>query len=123
MAKLSTMAAAIATLGLVCSGGAYAGTMDSVVNIKNNTSWEIHQIFLSPVDEENWGENLLGLDVVQAKGGSVEVRKIACDTYDVRLVDEDGAVCIVGGVKLCANQDAWEFDDEDLLACQAATKE
>ena len=40
-----------------------------------------------------------------------------------RLVDEDGDACVVGGVTLCADADAWEITDEDLLACQVDTDE
>lgn len=103
------------------AGAATAGTMDSSVNIQNNSSWEIHQIYVAPIDTTDWGDNLLKGDVVEAEGGSVEIFKIACDTYDVRLVDEDGAECIVPDISLCAERDAWVVEDEDLLACQAAT--
>ena len=50
-------------------------------------------------------------------------RPTPCDDYDVKLVDEDGDSCVVGGVTLCADSDAWVITDEDLLACQVVTEE
>ena len=124
MARPSVLTTAIATAALVFGAGAVsAGTLDSSVNIKNNSSWEIHQVYVSPIDKTDWGDNLLKGNVVESKGGSVEIFKIACDTYDVRLVDEDGAMCIVPDISLCAEKDAWVVEDEDLLACQADSAE
>ncbi len=123
MTRFSILTTAIATAALVFGAGAVsAGTLDSVVNIQNNSSWEIHQVYVSPIDKAEWGDNLLKGNVVEAKGGSVEIFKIACDTYDVRLIDEDGGECVVPDISLCAEKDAWVIEDEDLLACQANTE-
>jgi len=111
----------LATAMAFCASGAIAGTMDSSISIHNQSSWEIHQIYLSPIDQEAWGEDLLRGKTIDARGGILDVKKIACDTYDVRLVDEQGAVCIVRNANLCADTETWVFDDEELLACQAVS--
>lgn len=111
----------IALLALVGAGSAAAGSYDSVVTIKNNSSWDIHQLYLSSTEDESWGPDQLGEQVIGG-GESFKLHGIPCDDYDVKLVDEDGDECVVGGVSLCADSDAWAIDDDDLLSCQAATE-
>jgi len=74
------------------------------------------------VDEDDWGPDQLGDEVI-ASGESFHLNAIPCDAYDVRIVDEDGDECVVGGVALCADKDAWVINDDDLLSCQAETEE
>jgi len=99
-----------------------ASKLDSRITIKNRSSWDIHQLFLSSVDDNDWGPDQLGRHIIES-GGEFVLRGVPCDAYDVRLVDEDGDVCIVGGVPLCADRDVWRITNDDLLACQALTDE
>lgn len=100
---------------------AAAAATDASVVIVNRSAWDIHQLFLSPVDEEEWGEDQLGDEVI-VSGGRYTLTDIPCDAYDVRLVDEDEDVCVVTAVALCAGKDAWVIDDDALLACQAESE-
>ncbi len=111
-----------ALLALVCAGSASAGKYDSVVTIQNKSAWDIHQLYLSSTEDENWGPDQLGEQVI-GSGESFKLHGIPCDDYDVKLIDEDGDECVVGGVPLCADQDAWVISDDDLLTCQALTEE
>lgn len=95
----------------------------SQVTITNNSDWAIHRLYLSPVSVEEWGPDQLGDEVIDANGGTFTINKIPCDDYDVQLVDEDGDVCVVGGVGLCGDKDTWAITNDDLLACQAKTAE
>ena len=99
-----------------------AGAYDSVVKVVNQSMWDIDELYLSSTAQEDWGPDQLGDEVV-ASGDSFQLRGIPCDDYDVKLVDEDGDSCVVGGVTLCADSDAWVISDEDLLACQVVTEE
>lgn len=116
-------AALAAIVAFGCVGTAHAGKFDSVVTVKNSSLWEIHQMFLSSVDEEEWGPDQLGEQVIDAQGGSFKLSGVPCDSYDVRLVDEDGDACIVREVDLCGDNATWTISDEDLLSCQAGTDE
>lgn len=111
---------ALAALGL--AGVAWAAKYDSVVTITNSANWEIHQLYLSSTEEESWGPDQLGEQII-ATGDSFKLHGVPCDEYDVKLVDEDGDECVVGGVSLCADSDAWNITDEDLLSCQVLTQE
>lgn len=99
-----------------------AGAYDSVVKIVNESLWDIHHLYLSSVEDEEWGPDQLG-DAVIESGDSFQLHGIPCDDYDVKIVDEDGDSCVVGGVTLCGDDDAWVITDEDLLACQVVTEE
>jgi hypothetical protein len=112
--KYSMLAAALV------SGVVIAGSYDSVVAIRNTSSWDIHQLYLSSTDSDDWGPDQLGDDVIGHRE-TFRLSGIPCDDYDVKLVDEDGDECVVGGVTLCADADAWVINDDDLLDCQAAT--
>ncbi len=113
--------ALVAALGLTFAGAAVAADTSNV-SLTNESSWVITELYLSAVDVSEWGPDQLGEQVI-GSGTSFEISGVPCDVYDVRLVDEDGDVCVVGGVKLCGGDSAWKIGDEDLLNCQAETEE
>ncbi|MFO0613737.1 MAG: hypothetical protein U0414_14175 [Polyangiaceae bacterium] len=92
----------------------------SSVKIKNASSWAIHQLFLTPFDSTSWGEDQLGADTVKS-GESLELQKIECDTYDIKLVDEQGDTCIVQDIDLCLQDASWTLDDKELVGCEVST--
>lgn len=108
------MLALVALLGTSAAVGAS-------VTIHNGSSWAFFQLFISPVNQESWGPDLLGNQVVPS-GESVHISG-DCDTYDIKLVDEDGDECVVTDVDICSSGETWTVDDEDLLACQVLTEE
>lgn len=95
---------------------------DSKVNIVNHSNWAIHELYLSSVDDDNWGRDQLQEHIIDT-GESFLLRRIPCDAYDVRLVDEDGDACVVQDVELCAGNGTWTITNDYLLRCQAATDE
>lgn len=110
------------TMGAVLALTAPLATAsDARVVIVNQSDWEIHQLFLSSVDEYEWGPDQLGDEIIEV-GGRFTLRRIPCDNYDVQIIDEDGDVCVVGGVPLCGGKDTWVITNKDLLTCQAATE-
>ncbi|HXT22868.1 MAG TPA: hypothetical protein VN811_03600 [Thermoanaerobaculia bacterium] len=90
------------------------------VKITNRTDWEIHELYFSSVDDENWGPDQLGeYDI--GKGESYTLQEIPCDDYDVKIVDEAGDECIVPAVDICGEGQQWTITSGDLLKCQAGT--
>lgn len=100
---------------------AASAASDSSVSIRNGSSFAIHELYLSSTDDEAWGPDQLGMETIEP-GKRYKIEDIPCDEYDVRLVDEDGDECVIGGVGLCADNDVWTIDDEDLLSCQWASE-
>lgn len=74
-----------------------------VIKVKNTTNFDIDEIYLSPVEEDHWGEDILDPDEVLEPGEIVEV-EIDCGQWDVKLVAEDNSTCEVGAVNVCAAQ-------------------
>lgn len=96
---------------------AFAAPKKATVKIINQSKWEIHHIFLSAVEDEEWGEDQLE-DAVLAKGQSLTITGIPCDLYDVKVVDEDGDECIIEQVDLCNDDSYWKITDKELLECE-----
>jgi hypothetical protein len=95
----------------------FAGPKKATVKIINSSNWDIHHIYLSSVDEEEWGPDQLE-DEILTKGDSLTLTNIPCDLYDVKVVDEDGDECIIEEVDLCGDESYWKITDKDLLECE-----
>jgi hypothetical protein len=117
-------AAVLCGIALVSLAGvtadAWAAGKKSTVKVVNKSDWEIHQFFVSSSEEEDWGPDQLGEEVI-ATGESFELRNIPCDTYDVMLVDEDGDECIVEEIELCGDKEQVTITNKILLGCQEAS--
>jgi len=102
---------------LVAAGAAEARRSDSDVTFVNRSSWDIYEIYLSAVDEDEWGPDQLEEGILES-GASFLLHSIPCDDYDVLLIDEDGDECVLEDVDLCGDSEEWVITDEDLLACE-----
>lgn len=104
---------------LVCAltPSIFAADKKASAKVLNKSDWDIHHLYLSPVDEEEWGPDQLGKHVLES-GGTFTLTGIPCDTYDVKVVDEDGDACEIEDVDLCAGHSVWFITNEDLLACE-----
>lgn len=111
----------VAAILLASAGTTSAGKKDSVVNIRNDSDWAIHELYISSSDDDEWGVDQLDEDVIDANGGRFQLHGIPCDVYDVQLVDEDGDSCVVNRVRMCGDRDVWRITNDDLLTCQVLT--
>jgi hypothetical protein len=114
---MQTLPSALAALALLFSLPTHAADID----VENQSSWEIHEIYFSPSDEENWGEDHLGEHVLES-GMTLSLTGVTPGEWDIRLVDEDEDVCVLQGVTVSASE-TWLIEDDDLVDCQAATEE
>jgi hypothetical protein len=123
MKRVAVALAGFALLvGLGFPGESWAGGKKATVKVVNKSDWQIDHFFLSSVEEEEWGEDQLGEDVI-GPGETFELRSIPCDTYDVMLIDEDGDECVVEAVDICGGRESWVITNKILLGCQEATGE
>ena len=116
MKKLAKLALA-ALLLCAFSLPVFAAGKKATVKIINQSKWEIHHVFLSSTEEDEWGPDQLE-DEILAKGDSFTLTDIPCDLYDIKVVDEDGDECVIEEVDLCAGQSYWKITDKDLLECE-----
>ncbi|MEA2238240.1 MAG: hypothetical protein QOC81_2964 [Thermoanaerobaculia bacterium] len=89
------------------------------VKVINQSKWEIHHLYLSPKDSNDWGPDQLGEDVL-ATGHSITLTNIRCNHYDIRVVDEDGDECVIEDVSLCRDESFWKITNKALLDCENA---
>lgn len=89
----------------------------SDVTVKNKSKWEIHHFYLSSTEDDEWGPDQLGDEVIET-GGSFRLHGIPCDEYDVKLIDEDDDECVVEAVDLCASSETWTVTNDLLLSCE-----
>jgi hypothetical protein len=88
--KIQKLIAVVAISFLVASTAAAQGKQDFTLH--NNTGVEIHKLFISPHDVNEWEEDILGRDTL-ADGESVEVhfsRKETSKDWDLKVVDKEG---------------------------------
>lgn len=84
-------------LFLVTSAALSAQVFD--FTLVNKTGFIIDEVYVSPADDNEWGEDVLGVDVL-ANGKSVEITfdetyeflllAFEVELYDLKVVDEDG---------------------------------
>jgi hypothetical protein len=96
---------------------AEAAGRTATVTIHNKSDWRLDHFYLSPAEETNWGPDQLGNKVI-GSGEKFMLTGIPCNTWDVKLVDEEGDECVVEGVDLCKDDAQWTITSKALLACQ-----
>jgi hypothetical protein len=113
MRRIRVFALALGLLAAIVPATAFANT----VEVSNESDFVITHFHLSPVDEDSWGPDQLG-DQVIGSGDSFSLSGVPCDSYDVKLIDEDGDECVVPGVDICGGDQGWVVTSEDLLECE-----
>jgi hypothetical protein len=109
----------IASLVLIAGASlarmAGASTTTSV-NIVNNSNLAIRNVYVSPVDSDNWSSDLLG-DGSIAAGQSATVSNIACDGQQVKVIAEDQDGCFLSTVVTCGQSSTWTITSETARDC------
>jgi hypothetical protein len=93
---------------------------DSQVELRNNSNWDLRELYLAPVGSDHWGPNQISRSI--RPDDSFTLTGIRCDKYDVKLVDEDDSECIVRDVAMCAQDKVWRINDRSLERCQRRTQ-
>ncbi len=89
---------------------------NSFYAIQNNSNYDIYYVYMSSSRDPNWGPDQLGNDVLRAHT-TYRFNGVPCDTYDLKLVDEDGDECVQSGVQVCQNT-TLVINQADLLRCE-----
>ena len=101
--RLAAVPAAVALLATLWTVPAFADPRD--FNVVNNTSIVLAQVYVSPSDTSDWGDDIMGRDVLNA-GENVDVtfRKFdgATCSYDVKVVGQQGQSGVLYKVDLCS---------------------
>ena len=88
--KLQRLIAAVAISFLLASIAIAQGKQDFTLH--NQTGVEIHKLFISPHDTNDWEEDILGKDTLP-DGESLDItfsRKETAKLWDLKVVDKEG---------------------------------
>ena len=87
------------------------------VNIVNNSSRAIRNVYLSHVDLDDWSNDQLSDDASIAPGQSVNLNNVACDQDKVKIIGEDADGCFVSTVVNCGDSATWTITNDSARDC------
>jgi len=93
-----------------------ARTPTTSVNIVNNSSREIRNVYLSHVNVDDWGSNQLG-DAIISPGQSFALNNVACDQQQTKVIGEDQDGCFVSTVVSCGESATWTITNDTARDC------
>ena len=93
-----------------------ARTVSTSVNIVNNSSREIRNVYLSHVNSDDWGGNQLGNATI-AGGQSSTLNNLACDQQQVKVIAEDQDGCFLSTVVNCGDSATWTITTDTARDC------
>jgi hypothetical protein len=115
---LTSLVVAAGFVGSILSTASAAQKKRASIKIINNSDWDIHHFYLSAIDDSRWGPDQLGADILESGGDAFTLSDIPCDSYDVKVVDEDDDECVVEDVDLCRDHTVWKISNKELLSCE-----
>ncbi|MBA3538501.1 MAG: hypothetical protein H0T79_02630 [Deltaproteobacteria bacterium] len=95
-----TCVAALAFGACVVEEGA-----DATLEVRNDSSFTIRELYLTDVGNPTWGSNLLRGDVLFPNESFT--LGVECGTYDAMLVDETNVQCELSNIDLCFDDAIW----------------
>jgi len=103
-----------ATLADIDSSGSTSSGSSYYVEITNKTGYTITRIEVSHTDDENWGNDRLGNDVLR-NGASrrVDLNGYSSPVFDIRLTDADGDTYTYMGVNVAQRDITATLEDID----------
>ena len=106
IAVLSTLAA-LPTLST-----ATAPTL--TITVVNNSGWEIRHLYLSPVNNDNWGPDQLSAYI---SPGTTRTLDVSWDQSTVKLVAEDQDGCFMQTTVEATGSPVWTITSETARNC------
>jgi hypothetical protein len=104
---------ALAALPLLSS----ARTATTSVNIVNNSSKAIRNVYLSHVDVDDWSGDQLSEGQTIGAGQSFTLNNVACDQQQVKVIGEDQDGCFVSTVVTCGDSATWTITNNTTRDC------
>ena len=109
-AMLIAMLCLLSALPLLSSA-----TATTTITVVNNSSWEIRHLYLSPVDNDNWGPDQLNQSVI-APGQSVTIN-VVWDQASVKVISEDQNGCFLYQTLDATSNASWTITNNAVPDC------
>ena len=87
------------------------------VNIVNNSSRVIRNVYLSHVDVDDWSGDQLSNGATIAPGQSFTLSNVACDQQQVKVIGEDQDGCFLSTVVNCGDSATWTITNDTARDC------
>ncbi len=94
-----------------------ARTQTTSVNIVNNSSKEIRNVYLSHVNSNDWSGNQLSDGTTIAPGQSYNLGNLACDQQQVKVIGEDRDGCFLSTLVSCGDSATWTITNDTARDC------
>ena len=88
--------------------------------VVNDSDYVIYEIYLTEIDNPDWGSNLLRGDVLYPD--EAVALGIPCNFYDALLVDEAGVECQAHDLDLCDDDARWVIRNNTCAVFEAKAK-
>jgi len=86
--------------------------------VTNNSNRPIYHLYLSPVDRDAWGPDLMAPNTSINNGQSFTITDAACSANEIKVVAEDQQGCFSYGVVSCAQAaTSWTITNETAADC------
>jgi len=83
-----------------------------MIAVTNNSSREMHHLYLSPVDRDAWGPDLLSEGTILKPDQTFTISEASCAGNEIKVIAEDKQGCFVYGIVGCANASTgWAITD------------
>lgn len=88
----------------------------SSITITNNSSREIRFLYLSPVDQYNWGGDQLNGASLNT-GQAVTLSNVSCSGAEIKVIGEDRDGCFLSSVVSCSGTAQWTITNDTPADC------
>jgi len=104
-------------VAFICAGSltSFASAPSVTITVTNNSSRDIRHLYLSPVNNDNWGPDQLGNSAI-GSGGSRQLN-VSWEEATVKLVAEDQDGCFLSTTVAASGESAWTIDNNTSRNC------
>jgi hypothetical protein len=106
----------IAGLPLLACAFARSPVSTNVTIVNDSTSAEIHHVYLSPVDNNNWSGDQLDGRVITS-GSSFTLNNVSCDSGSIKVIAEDKNGCFFYQIVACGENSTWTITNSSTPDC------
>jgi hypothetical protein len=111
---LLMMVALIVMFGVV-STSSRASAPSLSITVVNNSSWEIRHLYLSPANNDNWGDDQLNQSTINP--GGRRTLNVSWDQSTVKLVAEDQDGCFLSTTVAASADLTWTIAGTESRNC------
>lgn len=91
-----------------------ANAFDGYINVENETGYDIHYLYISPANADDWEEDVLEEDILEnGEEIKVTVEGYKSSIFDVKAVDEDGDSYTFWDIDVATTDITVTLDDLD----------